>query len=64
MSVKVFVTFYFIRAERNADMLLNACKDIGLVVNTAKMHGSRTSLGFDGFSVNSYEKPSDIQTLD
>ena len=30
--------------ERNADVLLNACKDIGLAVNIGKtVHGNRTS---------------------
>ena len=34
--------------ESSADVLLNACKDIGLPVNLGKIvHGSRTSLGHD-----------------
>ena len=34
--------------ERNAEMLLNACKDIGLAVNTGKpKYGNRTSSGHD-----------------
>ena len=31
----------------NADVLLNACKDIGLAVNTGKIHGNRTSSRHD-----------------
>ena len=33
-----------------ADLLINACKDIGLAVNTGenKVHGSRTSSRNDG----------------
>ena len=33
--------------ERNADVLLKACKDIGLAVNTGKVHGNRTSSRHD-----------------
>ena len=49
--------------ERNADVLLNACKDIGLTVNTEKTkymemghHRGMIANAHINISINSYEK--------